>query len=149
MPSQESSTAPAKRISRIRAQIPLRVTSMDAHAPFSESAHTLVVNTMGCGVRISRPLEPGLSVFLDELPTGKTATARVANCVPLGSGSAYWVVGLALNEPANIWGIHPVPEDWGPEAAADAPAGAGSPAKSADWPYRQFSHRGEFHPGRR
>jgi hypothetical protein len=147
MESSEQKTESTSRITRIRAQIPLRVTSMDAHAPFSESAHTLVVNTMGCGVRLSRSLEPGQTILLDELPTGKSAIARVANCVPLGAGSAYWLVGLALDRPGNIWGIHPVPKDWGGEdAAAAAPT---VPAKSAEWPYRQFSSRGEFHPGKR
>jgi len=57
-------------------------------------------------------------------------------------------VGIALDEPGNIWGIHPVPEDWGAEAAVAA-AAAEIPAKSGEWPYRQFSSRGEFHPGRR
>ena len=149
MDSTENSTASSTRMTRIRTQIPLRVTSMEAQAPFSEAAHTLVVNTMGCGVRLSRPLEPGQEVCLDELPTGKIATARVANCVPLGAGSAYWVVGLALDAPGNIWGIHPAPSDWGPEAAADAATVTAPPGKSAEWPYRQFSDRGEFHPGRR
>jgi hypothetical protein len=148
MESLEKPTASASRITRIRTQIPLRVTSMDASAPFSGSAHTLVVNTMGCGVRLSRPLEPGQTVLLDELPTGKSAIARVANCVPLGTGSAYWLVGLALDQPGNIWGIHPAPKDWGPEPATVA-APADLPAKSDEWPYRQFSSRGEFHPGKR
>jgi hypothetical protein len=150
MNSPENSTASPTRLTRIRTQIPLRITSMEAHAPFSETAHTLVVNTMGCGVRLSRPLEPGLEVCLDELPTGKIAMARVANCVALGKGSAYWVVGLALDAPGNIWGIHPAPSDWGPEAmaVAETPVSA-TPGKSEEWPYRRFSDRGEFHPGRR
>src|SRR5690242_7055637 len=116
-------TNPARRSTRIRAQIPLRVTALDATSPFSESGHTLVINSQGCGVRLSRPLKTGTEVFLDELPTGKRVTAQVANCVPLG-GSRYWLVGIALDQPGNIWGIHPAPEDWGSEVVIAAPAAA-------------------------
>jgi hypothetical protein len=150
MDSTEKSTESGRRSTRIRAQIPLRVTCLDAANPFSEAGHTLVINTQGCGVRLTHPLKPGTEVFLDELPTGKRATARVANCVPLGAGSQCWVVGIALDEPGNIWGIHPAPADWGSEPApAVTAATEGTPAKSSEWPYRQFSNRGEFHPGRR
>ena len=150
MDPRENSTEAERRSTRIRAQIPLRVTSLDAATPFTESGHTLIVNTQGCGVRLSRPLEPGMAVCLDELPTRKRANARVANCVPLGAGSKCWVVGLALDEPGNIWGIHPAPEDWGSEAVIAAPAAAPvAPPKAGEWPYRRFSNRGEFHPGRR
>jgi len=135
-----------RRSTRVRAQIPLRVTGLDATNPYSEPGHTLVVNTQGCGVRLPRPMKPGMEIFLDELPTGQRATARVANCVPLGS--KYWLVGIALDQPGNIWGIRPAPEDWGSEVAVAAAVEA-NPAKSNEWPYRQFSNRGEFHPGRR
>jgi hypothetical protein len=87
-------------------------------------------------------------VCLNDLPNGKSVTARVANCVALGAGSKCWVVGLVLDEPGNIWGIHPAPADWGSEPVAAATTTA-IPAKSGEWPYRQFSSRGEFHPGRR
>jgi hypothetical protein len=150
MDSKENSTEPGRRSTRVRAQIPLRVTCLDAANPFSEAGHTLVINTQGCGVRLTRPLKPGTEVFLDELPTGKRATARVANCVPLGPGSNCWVVGIALDEHGNIWGIHPAPADWGSEPASSvATVTEAAPAKSGEWPYRQFSNRGEFHPGRR
>jgi hypothetical protein len=63
------------------------------------------------------------------------------------------MVGIALDEPGNVWGIHPTPADWGTDAAIAAAAGAtrsaASPAKSGEWPFRQFSSRGEFHPGKR
>jgi hypothetical protein len=153
MDSTENSTESGRRSTRIRAQIPLRVTSLDPAIPFSESGHTLVVNTQGCGVRLSRALEPGLAVSLDELPARQGVTARIANCVPLGTGGQWWMVGIALDEPGNVWGIHPTPADWGSEAANATAAGASSPApnaaKSSEWPFRQFSSRGEFHPGKR
>ena len=105
-----------RRSTRIRAQIPFRLASLDPAIPFSEHCHTLVVNTEGCGVRLTRPLEPGLPVLLDELPGGTSAPARVASCVPLGTGGKYWLVGLALDEPGNIWCIQPAPADWGIES---------------------------------
>jgi hypothetical protein len=153
MDSTEKSIDAGRRSTRIRAQIPLRVTSLDPATPFSESGHTLVLNTQGCGVRLSRALEPGLAVSLDELPSGKSVPARIANCVPLGTGGQWWMVGIALDEPGNVWGVHPAPADWGPEAALASAAGATNPApsaaKSGEWPFRQFSSRGEFHPGKR
>ncbi len=116
MDSTENSADTGRRSTRIRAQILVRVTSLDPATPFSESGHTLVVNTQGCGVRLSRALEPGLAVSLDDLPAG-SVTARIANCVPLGSGGQWWMVGIALDEPGNVWGIHPTPADWGSDAA--------------------------------
>lgn len=160
MDSNEQAAAPpnesSRRSTRIRAQIPLRVTSLDPAIQFSESGHTLVLNTQGCGVRLSRALEPGMEVSLDELPSRKSVPARVANCVPLGTGGKWWMVGIALDQPGNVWGIHPAPADWGSDAAfaaaaAAAPAAspAPNPAKTGEWPFRQFSNRGEFHPGKR
>jgi hypothetical protein len=153
MDSTEKSPDSGRLSTRIRAQIPLRVTSLDPATPFSESGHTLVLNTQGCGVRLSRALEPGLAVSLDDLPSRKSVPARIANCVPLGSGGQWWMVGIALDEPGNVWGVHPAPADWGSEGAmATAAASASSTpstTKSGEWPYRQFSSRGEFHPGKR
>jgi hypothetical protein len=138
----------ARRSTRIRAQIPFRLTSLDPAIPFSEHCHTLVVNTEGCGVRVSRPLEPGVSVLLDELPGAASAPARVANCVPLGTGGNFWLVGIALEQPGNIWCIQPAPPDWGIESKP-APAAVPLPKKENEWPYSVFSSKGEAHPGRK
>ena len=152
MDSTEKSPEALRRSTRIRAQILLRITSLDPATPFSETGHTLVLNTQGCGVRLSCPLQPGTAVSLDDLPSGKSVPARVANCVPLGTGGQWWMVGIALDQPGNVWGIHPAPADWGseaPAASAAAAAPSASPAKSGEWPFHQFSSRGEFHPGKR
>jgi hypothetical protein len=143
----EESYEVSRRSTRIRAQIPLRVTSLDAHDSFSESCHTLVVNTEGCGVRLSRPMEPGAAVCLDEMPSGRAVAGLVANCVPLGP--KHWLVGIQLEETGNIWGIHPAPADWGAEPPQAAAATVGVPAKKGEWPFSQFSKHGEFHPGRK
>ena len=153
MDSTEKPVDSGRRSTRIRAQILLRITGLDPATPFSETGHTLVLNTQGCGVRLSCALEPGMAVSLDDLPTGKSVTARIANCVPLGTGGQWWMVGIALDEPGNVWGIHPTPADWGSDAALATAAGATTPtpaaSKSGEWPFRQFSSRGEFHPGKR
>jgi hypothetical protein len=153
MDSTEKPVESGRRSTRIRAQILLRVTSLDPGTPFSETGHTLVLNTQGCGVRLSCALEPGMAVSLDDLPIGKSVTARIANCVPLGTAGQWWMVGIALDEPGNVWGIHPTPADWGSDDAVATAAGATTPAptqaKSGEWPFRQFSSRGEFHPGKR
>jgi hypothetical protein len=148
MSSGVKSYEAARRSTRIRAQIPFHLASLDPAIPFSERCHTLVVNTEGCGVRLNRPLEPGLPVLLDELPGGTSASAVVANCVPLGTGGNYWLVGLALEQPANIWCIHPAPADWGSEPKAVA-AAVPPPKKENEWPYSVFSSKGEAHPGRK
>jgi hypothetical protein len=148
MESNAKSYEAERRSTRIRAQIPLRVTSLDPAIQFSEQCHTLVVNTEGCGVRLSRPLEAGVPVRLEELPGGHTATALVANCVPLGA--KFWIVGLALDEPGNIWGIHPAPANWDEQPKPAAPIVPTPLAvKKGEWPFTQFSSRGEFHPGRK
>jgi hypothetical protein len=138
---------PPRRSTRIRAQIPIRVTSLDPALEFSEHCHTLVINMEGCGVRLSRPLEPGFGVLLDELPNGSSAEARVANCVPLGNEGKYWVVGLALEEPCNIWGVKPTPTDWRDSVPPLKPVSL--PKKAGEWPYSFFSEKGEAHPGRK
>jgi hypothetical protein len=38
--------------------------------------------------------------------------ARVVNCISLGEFEHLWLLGLALNEPGNVWGIESTPEDW-------------------------------------
>ena len=98
---------------RVRAQIPLRVTSIDPAGAFSERCHTLSVNPQGCGVRFSRPLEPGAQIRVDELPGGSSARARVASSLPLAEGSKYWLIGICLEKPANVWCLVPTPQDWG------------------------------------
>ncbi|HUJ96332.1 MAG TPA: PilZ domain-containing protein [Terriglobales bacterium] len=137
-----------RRSTRVKAQIPLCVSSVDPSVTFSEHCHTLVVNLQGCGVRLSQPLGSGVAVLLDELPSGQTATAHVANAVPLGANKKYWLVGLALDEPGNVWGIHPAPADWGQEPVVAA--AVVTPQKSQqEWAYERFSAKGEFHGGKK
>ena len=104
---------------RVRAQILLRITSLDAAASFSENCHTLLVNPLGCGVRFSRSLKPGMRLRIDNLPCGASIVAQVASNLPPKRGTKYWVVGIGWDSPANLWCLAPAPADW--EAYAAAP----------------------------
>jgi hypothetical protein len=46
----------------------------------------------------------------------KEVAARVVNCISLGEYEKLWLLGLALVEPANVWGIDPEPDDWKQQA---------------------------------
>ena len=135
-----------RRPTRIRTQIPIRVRSLDAASAFSEECHTLVVNPNGCGVRLRRPLEPGCRIMLEELPGGNHAAAVVANCIPLGKDGKYWLLGIVLQEPGNVWCIYPVPADWGDQPVPVSPVPL--PKRADEWPYSMFSTHGEAHPSK-
>jgi hypothetical protein len=62
--------------------------------------------------RFSRSVEKGMAVHLKGLPTATNVTGRVVNCISFGEQEKLWLLGLALDEPSNIWGIETVPEDW-------------------------------------
>lgn len=100
----------------MRAQIPLRVSSLDPASKFSERCHTLLINPLGCGVRFPRSLTPGTRLRIDDLPGRGSIMARVASSVPPERGNKYWIVGIGWDAPGNICSLAPVPEDWAPYA---------------------------------
>jgi hypothetical protein len=112
-----AASQPQRRLgTRVRAQIPLRITSVGGEI-ISQSCHTLMVNPQGCAVRCARPLEEGLQIRIEDLPGRGSTMAKVACNRPLEAGSKFWIVGIAIASPGNLWCLHPVPEDWGPYAA--------------------------------
>ena len=144
-------TKATRRSTRLRVQIPVTVTSMDRRHPFAESCIALVVSPLGCGFRASQALPLETPVLLGGLPGGATATARVANCTPLGNDGKYFLIGVSLYNPGNVWGIADPPADWNC-ASTDGAASVGTPhaTKSKNvWPYNLFSGHGEAHPGRK
>ena len=72
----------------------------------------VLANPQGCGARFAHPLEIGTRVRLEGLPGKRSVTARVVNCISLGEYEKFWLVGLTLDEPGNVWGIEKPPEDW-------------------------------------
>ncbi|HVI79590.1 MAG TPA: hypothetical protein VM715_15770, partial [Candidatus Acidoferrum sp.] len=93
------------------------------------------------------------------LPGGGSVTARVANCVPLGSEGNSFLIGAALYTQGNVWGIANPPEDWkvaakndpvAPVATNPAPLRAEQVSvKKKAWPYNVFVAGAELHPGRK
>ena len=134
-----------RRSTRLRAQIPVRIVSLDPGVSLNERCQTVVVNCEGCGVRFPRAVVVGLQVSIEDLPGGLSAQARITSCVALGKD---WLVGVELEQRGNVWSIQPTPADWtdGPvPTAATIPA----PQKKGEWPYAIFSGKGEAHPGRK
>jgi hypothetical protein len=139
-----------RRTTRVRTQIPIRIVSADPAVGLSEYCQTLVVNLTGCGVRLTHPLTTGLPIKLEQLPCGRSVPAHVMNCAPIGTQGRFWLVGIALDQPENVWCIQPVPEDWSEDYKPPAPAApVAHENKSSQWPYSQFSSKGESHPGRK
>jgi len=97
---------------RIPCEIPVTLTSLDPGDPFSQPCQVILANLGGCAVRSPRPVPRGTAVYLNGLPTGSEVAARVVNCISLGEFEHLWLLGLALNEPGNVWGIENAPEDW-------------------------------------
>jgi hypothetical protein len=102
----------SRRGTRINYKIPFTLTNLDRANPFSEPGVTLLVNPQGCAAHFGRPLEIGTAIRLDDLPVGNSVTARVVNCIRLGEYEKFWILGLMLDKPGNVWGIESPPEDW-------------------------------------
>jgi hypothetical protein len=142
-----------RRSTRLRVEIPVRVTSLDRMRPFAEDCAVLVVSAQGCGFRSKRPLQLETPIMMDGLPGGGSVTARVANCLPLGVDGKYYLIGAALYTHGNVWGIADPPEDWkiAAESTPASPAPKKNPMedtaqlrlKNKSWPYNLFSDGNE------
>ena len=101
-----------RRGTRINYKIPITLTSLDPADPFSGPGVTLLVNLQGCAARFGRALKIGTAVRLDGLPVKDNVIARVVNCIRPGEYEKFWILGLVLDEPGNVWGVESPPEDW-------------------------------------
>ena len=144
-----------RRSTRLRVEIPVSVISLDRQRPFGDRCVVLVVSAQGCGFRASEELLAGTPIMISNLPGGGSVTARVANCVPMGSDGKYFLVGASLYTHGNVWGIANAPPETGPwqrkidpaakPAAALRNSGHGeaqpakAPAQKKAWPYNLFS----------
>jgi hypothetical protein len=97
---------------RVPCEIPITLTSLDLVQSFSESCQIVLVNLRGCAASLRRSVVVGAAVRLQGLPAVTNVTARVVNCISLGEHERRWLLGLALDEPGNIWGIAMPPDDW-------------------------------------
>ena len=103
-----------RRGTRIPCEIPATLTSLDPAQRYSDGCLIILVNPQGCAARFGRPLEIGAAVRLEGLPAITDVTARVVNCISMGQYEKLWLLGLALDEPGNVWGIQSPPADWAP-----------------------------------
>jgi len=147
-------TKSTRRSTRLRVEIPVIVTSMDRRHPFSAECIAIVVGPQGCGFRASQGLPLETPVLLSDLPGGGSASGRVASCLPLGHDGKYFLLGIALYNHGNVWGIADPPADWNcppnPSSASVASDVGKTPPKAKnEWPYNLFSEQGEAHPGRK
>jgi hypothetical protein len=115
--SQNPSSTPRKAVARggtrIPCEIPITLTSLDPRDPFTQPCKIILANLGGCAASSPRPVQTGTAVRLTGLPVKTQVAARVVNCISLGEYEKLWLLGLALDESGNVWGIDPVPEDWG------------------------------------
>jgi len=134
-----------RRSTRLRVEIPITVTSLDRKHPLAASCMALVVSPQGCGFRAAQPLPLETPVLLSDLPGAASVSARVANCLPLGTDGKYFLIGVSLYNHGNVWGITDPPEDWNcPSNATPAPAGSTpQPNNKNAWPYNLFAGRSE------
>jgi hypothetical protein len=141
-----------RRSTRVRVEIPITVTSLDRKHVFAAECVALVVSAQGCGFRTPQALPLETPVLLSNLPSGGTASGRVANCLPLGSDGKQFLIGVSLYNPGNVWGIADPPADWNCAPAA-TPASASqdkaAPASKNVWPYNVFSGQREAHLSRK
>ena len=90
----------------------MTLSSRDSRTPFSQRCLIILANLRGCAVRSPEPIPTGTVVYLEGLPVQSEVAARVVTCFSLGRFEHLWLLGLALIEPGNVWGIENVPEDW-------------------------------------
>jgi hypothetical protein len=143
-----------RRSTRLRVEIPVTVTSMDRRHAFSEQCLALVISPQGCGFQASQALPVETPVLLSGLPAGASASGRVASCLPLGKDGKSFLIGVALYNHGNVWGIADPPEDWNcassPAGAATAEATTGVAAKRKKvWPYNLLAGHDDTHTGRK
>ncbi len=141
-----------RRSTRIRVEIPLRVTSLDRLRPFAEKCVAVVVSAQGCGFRSPHALPLETPVLLSDLPGGVSTSGRVASCVPLGSDGSF-LIGVSLYNHGNVWGIAEPPDDWNESLKRMTPAEAATDeqatAAKGSWPYNMFSGNTEAPLGRK
>jgi hypothetical protein len=91
--------------------VPIRVTSMEPTAQFSEICETLVVSAHGCALRFPLKLDSGSALRLHSRG-GRQATAYVVFCQPMGPDGQGFRLGARLDQPENFWGLESCPDDW-------------------------------------
>jgi hypothetical protein len=100
-----------RRSSRVPIRVPIRVTSLEPDAQFSEICETLVVSAHGCALRFPLKLNTGSALRLHSRG-GRQATAYVVFCQPMEADGQGFRLGAQLDRPQNFWGLESCPDDW-------------------------------------
>ncbi len=129
MPASNGHTL--RRSSRVPINVPIRVTSMEPNAKFSEICETLVVSAHGCAFRFPLQVNTGSALRL-LTRAGRQATAHVVFCQPMGSDGQGFRLGARLDRPDNFWGLESCPDDW---------RGVEMPAPASQEPPQELSAR--------
>jgi hypothetical protein len=103
-----------RRSKRIFIQIPVRLTgSLPDQSNFEEKAQTIVVNEHGALVELTRPLEQGQNVILENGRTSEAKESKVVLVMPGDSGNFHVAVEF-INPSPSFWQINFPPEGWSP-----------------------------------
>jgi hypothetical protein len=129
--SRAESTVQGERrhCQRIPLMASLIVSSLSRRDKFAEYCKTVWVNSYGCQIRSSRPLQVNtrvrLDIITDDDAANRMATGYVIHSEPVmpEKEGKLWNSGIALDEPGNFWDEPSPPEDW--------PRGAGLGEPSA------------------
>ena len=97
---------------RIDCEIHFTLASVDPAHSFSEPCTAILVNLQGCAAQFGRSLKIGTAVQLEDLPGRHKVSGRIVNCFWPGEFAKFWILGLALDTPGNVWGIKTPPDDW-------------------------------------
>ncbi len=106
-------TANARRSSRVRFELPIRISGEDtAGRPFVEAAETLSVSNHGALLLCRQPLSEGAEVELAAFLGTPPRRARVVRLLGRNTERQLWKVAAELATPGNFWKLAAPPEDW-------------------------------------
>jgi hypothetical protein len=106
MMSLELGARESRRSTRV--QLKVRIEAKGLTDPLTCEGETIVVNIHGARISTTVPLRVGMRIQIYVILTDKYALAQVVYVDPDWSRHC----GIALEKPANIWGMSLVPDDW-------------------------------------
>ena len=80
-------------------------------SPFSEEAHTIVVNAHGALIEMGQSLDQGQTVTLRNVRTSETIECKIKLVTPAGTGRFSTAFEFIKPNP-DFWRISFPPEDW-------------------------------------
>ena len=101
---------PRREDTRRSTRVPLKlvISAQGIGERWACEGETIIVNCHGALISSTVPLRLGLKIEIHVIISDKRAGAEV---VYVDSGQPF-VCGIALEKPANIWGLSLPPDDW-------------------------------------